>query len=42
MLRIPTISEINELNRRYWEEQIPLSNRRIADGDSADGGGGWG
>jgi hypothetical protein len=31
MSRIPTISEINELNRRYWEEQIPLSNRRIAD-----------
>src|SRR5260370_20093030 len=31
MPRIPTISEINELNRRYWEEQIPLSNRRIAD-----------
>jgi hypothetical protein len=31
MSRIPTISEINELNRRYWEEQIPLRNRRIAD-----------
>jgi hypothetical protein len=30
MSRTPPISEINELNHRYWEEQNTLRDRRIA------------
>ena len=31
MSRMPTISEINERHRQFWEEQILLRDRRIAD-----------